>query len=193
MCFAMQSQPSSQPHCACQAEAASLPTMDKLLLRFDGMQSVRKLGEGTFGEAFGTANGVVFKVLPLEGDRLVNGEVQKTAGEILAEAAITLALSQLRQAGRWHAIAVCWVSHKVLCAWPRVGTCTTESSTCIYFLGVMEYGVLQLLAPAPPSMQEHTWVSSKHSCAFISRLCKAQLISQTVQSTLPKDSSLYGN
>ena len=75
--------------------------MDELLLRFDSMHSVRKLGEGTFGEAFGTTNGVVFKVLPLEGDRLVNGEVQKTAGEILAEAAITLALSRLRQAGRW--------------------------------------------------------------------------------------------
>ncbi|KAK9801322.1 hypothetical protein WJX73_003144 [Symbiochloris irregularis] len=82
-----------------QAESDSLPTMDKLLSRFDGMQSVRKLGEGTFGEAYGTAEGRVFKVLPLDGEQLVNGEVQKTAGEILAEAAITLALSKLREAG----------------------------------------------------------------------------------------------
>lgn len=72
--------------------------MDDLLLRFDSLQHVRKLGEGTFGEAFGTGK-VVFKVIPLAGARLVNGEVQKTAEEILAEAAITLELSRMRDPG----------------------------------------------------------------------------------------------
>ena len=81
-----------------KGEAHALPSMDELLLRFDAMASVRKLGEGTFGEAYGTGR-LVFKVLPLAGQRLVNGEVQKTPEEILAEAAITLALSRLRERG----------------------------------------------------------------------------------------------
>ena len=81
-----------------QGEADSLPTMDELLLRYDGLARVRKLGEGTFGEAFGTG-ARVFKVIPLAGDRLVNGEAQKSPEEILAEAAITLALSHLRDSG----------------------------------------------------------------------------------------------
>lgn len=39
---------------------------------------------------------VVFKIVPLEGALLVNGEVQKRSEEILAEVAIALTLSRLR-------------------------------------------------------------------------------------------------
>ena len=39
---------------------------------------------------------VVFKIVPLEGSLLVNGEVQKRSQEILAEVAIALTLSRLR-------------------------------------------------------------------------------------------------
>ena len=39
---------------------------------------------------------VVFKIVPLEGDLLVNGEIQKRSEEILAEVAIALTLSRLR-------------------------------------------------------------------------------------------------
>ena len=39
---------------------------------------------------------VVFKIVPLEGALLVNGEVQKRSQEILAEVAIALTLSRLR-------------------------------------------------------------------------------------------------
>lgn len=39
---------------------------------------------------------VVFKIVPLEGSLLVNGEVQKRSEEILAEVAIALTLSRLR-------------------------------------------------------------------------------------------------
>ena len=37
----------------------------------------------------------VFKIVPMEGTLLVNGEPQKSAAEILAEVAIALTLSQL--------------------------------------------------------------------------------------------------
>ena len=40
---------------------------------------------------------VVFKIVPLEGDLLVNGETQKCSEEILAEVAIALTLSRLRE------------------------------------------------------------------------------------------------
>lgn len=40
---------------------------------------------------------LVFKIVPLEGDLLVNGETQKRSEEILAEVAIALTLSRLRE------------------------------------------------------------------------------------------------
>lgn len=72
-----------------------LPSMDALLQQHTLLEGVRKIGEGTFGEAF-KGDGVVFKIVPMEGDTLVNGEAQKRAGEIMAEALIALRLSGLR-------------------------------------------------------------------------------------------------
>lgn len=42
------------------------------------------------------AEGVVFKIVPMEGCTPVNGEQQKCAGDILAEVDISLRLSRLR-------------------------------------------------------------------------------------------------
>lgn len=70
--------------------------MEVLLGQFASLKQVRKLGEGTFGEAF-KADQAVFKIVPLEGSLLVNGEVQKRSEEILAEVAIALTLSRLRE------------------------------------------------------------------------------------------------
>lgn len=47
-------------------------------------------------ERISAARQVVFKIVPLEGALLVNGEVQKRSQEILAEVAIALTLSRLR-------------------------------------------------------------------------------------------------
>lgn len=68
--------------------------MEALLGRHVDLGAVRKIGEGTFGEAF-RAGDVVLKIVPMEGDTPVNGEPQKRAAEILAEAAVALTLSQL--------------------------------------------------------------------------------------------------
>jgi hypothetical protein len=70
-----------------------------------------KIGEGTYGEVFrgppapaaaadadlaGLPGGLVVKIIPLEGAAPVNGAPQKGAGDLMAEAAIALALSGLR-------------------------------------------------------------------------------------------------
>ncbi|XP_019732281.1 uncharacterized protein haspin isoform X2 [Hippocampus comes] len=65
------------------------------------MRRCVKIGEGTFGEVFSTNNSsgetVALKVIPLEGSEKVNGEDQKTFGEILHEIIISKELSSLKE------------------------------------------------------------------------------------------------
>jgi serine/threonine-protein kinase haspin len=84
--------------CGQAGEAGALPSMEALLARHADLAGARKVGEGTFGEAF-RAGGVVLKIVPMEGAALVNGEPQKRAAEILAEVEIAGALSRLRDGG----------------------------------------------------------------------------------------------
>ncbi|DBA71502.1 TPA: hypothetical protein ACH3X2_011289 [Trebouxia sp. C0005] len=82
--------------CGQDVDVANLPSMEELLGQFASLAHIKKIGEGTFGEAF-KADQLVFKIVPLEGDLLVNGETQKRSEEILAEVAIALTLSRLRE------------------------------------------------------------------------------------------------
>ncbi|KAL1282446.1 hypothetical protein QQF64_001249 [Cirrhinus molitorella] len=63
------------------------------------MKHCIKIGEGTFGEVFSTINDsnetVALKIIPVEGSQQVNGEHQKTFGEILHEIIISKELSSL--------------------------------------------------------------------------------------------------
>nr|XP_021330260.1 serine/threonine-protein kinase haspin isoform X1 [Danio rerio]XP_021331582.1 serine/threonine-protein kinase haspin isoform X1 [Danio rerio] len=63
------------------------------------MKHLNKIGEGTFGEVFSTINdsneSVALKIIPVEGSQQVNGEHQKTFGEILHEIIISKELSSL--------------------------------------------------------------------------------------------------
>lgn len=46
------------------------------------LSSIVKIGEGTYGEAF-KAGATVCKIVPVDGDMLVNGEVQKVLNLLL--------------------------------------------------------------------------------------------------------------
>nr|XP_021329574.1 serine/threonine-protein kinase haspin isoform X4 [Danio rerio] len=63
------------------------------------MKHLNKIGEGTFGEVFSTINdsneSVALKIIPVEGSQQVNGEHQKTFGEVLHEIIISKELSSL--------------------------------------------------------------------------------------------------
>ena len=56
-----------------QTNAEALPSMDELLGQHVKLKAVRKIGEGTFGEAF-KGGDVVFKIVPMEGDLLVRAQ-----------------------------------------------------------------------------------------------------------------------
>uniref|UniRef100_A0A671X6C2 Serine/threonine-protein kinase haspin n=1 Tax=Sparus aurata TaxID=8175 RepID=A0A671X6C2_SPAAU len=65
------------------------------------MKQCVKIGEGTFGEVFSTTSAsgdtVALKIIPVEGSEKVNGEDQKTFGEILHEIIISKELSSLKE------------------------------------------------------------------------------------------------
>ena len=54
-----------------QADVNTLPSMEKLLGQHVKLKAVKKIGEGTFGEAFKGGN-MVFKIVPMEGGLLVS-------------------------------------------------------------------------------------------------------------------------
>ncbi|KAK3441443.1 hypothetical protein EUGRSUZ_B01816 [Eucalyptus grandis] len=64
--------------------------------KFCAPSDIIKIGEGTFGEAFKAGN-YVCKVVPIDGDLRVNGEVQKRSEELLEEAVLSQTLNRLRE------------------------------------------------------------------------------------------------
>ncbi|KAK2976347.1 hypothetical protein RJ640_014178 [Escallonia rubra] len=66
--------------------------------RISGPESIVKLGEGTYGEAF-KAGKAVCTIVPFDGDLRVNGEVQQRSEELLEEVIVSLALNRLREHG----------------------------------------------------------------------------------------------
>jgi hypothetical protein len=107
--------------CGQCTEVESTMSMEELLGKHVNLDQVKKIGEGTFGEAF-KADDIVFKIVPMEGRTLVNGEQQKRADEILAEVAITLTLSGLRDAEDLNGDAFENVTHGFVQAY-GVGVC----------------------------------------------------------------------
>ncbi|XP_068661429.1 serine/threonine-protein kinase haspin homolog [Aristolochia californica] len=59
------------------------------------LSSIVKIGEGTYGEAF-KAGGCVCKIVPIDGDLRVNGEVQKRSAEVVEEVLLSWTLNSLR-------------------------------------------------------------------------------------------------
>ncbi|XP_044483432.1 serine/threonine-protein kinase haspin homolog [Mangifera indica] len=76
-----------------------LSTPSKLLdvlSNYCDLKSISKIGEGTYGEAFKIGN-TVCKIVPIDGDLKVNGEVQKKSEELLEEVVLSRTLNLLRR------------------------------------------------------------------------------------------------
>ncbi|KAK3025045.1 hypothetical protein RJ639_043323 [Escallonia herrerae] len=73
-------------------------TLLEVFSDYCGPESIVKLGEGTYGEAF-KAGKAVCKIVPFDGDLRVNGEVQKRSEELLEEVILSLTLNRLREHG----------------------------------------------------------------------------------------------
>ena len=87
-----------------QTDADVLPMRDAIK-RFTGEAgTVKKIGEGTYGEAF-KGEGIVLKIVPMGGAALINGEPQIGPAQIKAEAAIAKRLTALRADGDENASA----------------------------------------------------------------------------------------
>ncbi|XP_069730466.1 serine/threonine-protein kinase haspin [Phaenicophaeus curvirostris] len=79
----------------CQQEG---PIAFEDCIPLDKMKECKKIGEGVFGEVFqidSERGPVALKIIPIEGTERVNGEAQKSFGEILPEIIISKELSLL--------------------------------------------------------------------------------------------------
>ncbi|XWS64411.1 hypothetical protein CRYUN_Cryun05aG0002300 [Craigia yunnanensis] len=76
----------------------ALYAIDYVILSYNVLdpESIAKVGEGTYGEAFRAGN-TICKIVPFDGDFPVNGEVQKKSEELLAEAVLLQTLNSLRE------------------------------------------------------------------------------------------------
>ena len=142
-------------------------SMDALLGTHVDISAVKKVGEGTFGEAFRVGD-VVFKIIAIEGD----GEAQKTAAEILGEAAVSLTLSRLRHGSRnmtsgfveTHGIGVCKGKYSKELAkewhrWDKIHTSENEpvdgyGDDQLYVVFVVGNGGTDLEGFSPRSFEE---------------------------------------
>ncbi|CAN1161679.1 Serine/threonine-protein kinase haspin homolog [Linum perenne] len=70
-------------------------TLLDVLSKYCHPDDVVKVGEGTYGEAFKVGN-TVCKLVPIDGDLRVNGEVQKRSEELLDEVILSKTLNGLR-------------------------------------------------------------------------------------------------
>ncbi|URD79776.1 serine threonine-protein kinase [Musa troglodytarum] len=70
-------------------------SLGEVFSRYCELSCIVKIGEGTYGEAF-KAGETVCKVVPIDGDLLVNGEVQKKSEEVLEEVMLSLTLNNLK-------------------------------------------------------------------------------------------------
>ncbi|XP_059438923.1 serine/threonine-protein kinase haspin homolog [Corylus avellana] len=74
---------------------SSPSTLKDAFSKYCELENIIKIGEGTFGEAFKAGN-YVCKIVPIDGDLRVNGEVQKRSEELLEEVILSRTLNCLR-------------------------------------------------------------------------------------------------
>ncbi|KAL3573350.1 hypothetical protein D5086_023963 [Populus alba] len=70
-------------------------TLLEVFSKYCEPDNIVKVGEGTYGEAFEAGN-TVCKIVPIDGDLPVNGEVQKRSEELLEEVILSRTLNNIR-------------------------------------------------------------------------------------------------
>ena len=70
--------------CPCRLDTKALPSMDELLGQHVRLKAVKKIGEGTFGEAFKSGD-VVFKIVPMEGGSAGESFIERTTLKIVLQ------------------------------------------------------------------------------------------------------------
>ncbi|KAH8490656.1 hypothetical protein H0E87_022977 [Populus deltoides] len=70
-------------------------TLLEVFSKYCEPDNIVKVGEGTYGEAFEAGN-TVCKIVPIDGDLPVNGEVQKRSEELLKEVILSRTLDNIR-------------------------------------------------------------------------------------------------
>ena len=75
--------------------AEALEAISRTHLPDFSLATCRKIGEGTYGEAFKSGE-TVLKIVPMGGETLINGEPQMGCAQIRAEAAVARRLAALR-------------------------------------------------------------------------------------------------
>ncbi|CAK9147287.1 unnamed protein product [Ilex paraguariensis] len=85
---------------------SSPSTLLDVLSKYCGHESISKVGEGTYGEAFKVREAVC-KIVPFGGDLRVNGEVPKRSDELFDEVVLSWTLNRLR-GDEGHAHNICF-------------------------------------------------------------------------------------
>ncbi|XP_021734534.1 serine/threonine-protein kinase haspin homolog [Chenopodium quinoa] len=78
-----------------ECEQSAPSTLFEVFSNLCDTGSIIKIGEGTFGEAF-IAGSSVCKIVPIDGELRVNGEIQKRSMELLEEVILSRTLNRLR-------------------------------------------------------------------------------------------------
>ncbi|KAL6132842.1 hypothetical protein ACLB2K_065081 [Fragaria x ananassa] len=76
-------------------EQSSPSKLQDVFSKYCDPEDIEKVGEGTYGEAFKAGN-FVCKIVPIDGNLLVNQEKQKTSEELLEEVVLSRTLNYLR-------------------------------------------------------------------------------------------------
>ena len=139
---------------------------------------LKKIGEGTFGEAYKDASGKVYKVVPMGGTVEVNGEEQKPIDELRAEAVVALRLSRLGDEdnsyscpyfAKTHAVRVCRGQYdkSLLAEWCRWDQQNESENDCPDFFPEDQLYAVFIVADGGTDLEHYRFGSYDEALAVL--------------------------